>query len=90
MLVHLAPVPSPVGINAGVHGELHVMHGPGDEVIAQRAPGFNHLSTKEEQEEEQCRCGREDRPLKSREACTLGRKRGLNKNLDKCAYYAAF
>ena len=45
---------------------LHVVHGPGDEVIAQRAPGLNHLSTKEEQEEEQCRCGREDRSLKSR------------------------
>src|SRR5579875_2079728 len=43
IVVHLAPIPTPVGINATVHHELHIMHFVGNELIVQRSACSNYL-----------------------------------------------
>jgi hypothetical protein len=66
LVVHLAPVPAPVSINAGVHCELNVVDGPDEEIIMQLVSRSNHLPAQEEPEHEQ-RTGRlYERPLAPR------------------------
>ena len=33
IVVNLAPVPSPIQVNRGVHHELHIVHRPGDKLV---------------------------------------------------------
>src|SRR5580658_264906 len=43
LVIYLAPVPSPVGINGHVHHELHIVNWSGEELVIQPASRSSHL-----------------------------------------------
>ena len=53
LVINLAPIPSPVRVNAGMHRELHVVNGFGDEFIMQFASSSNDLTSQEKQKNDQ-------------------------------------
>ena len=51
VVIHLAPVPSPIQIDAGVHRELDIVNRLGDDGVAEYAPGLRRPMAHEHQQD---------------------------------------